>query len=468
MVKQFPQGFLWGTATASFQIEGYTTADGRGESIWDRFCATQGAIENGDTGEPACESYVRYPEDIAIMRDLGANAYRISIAWPRIIPDGDGAVNSKGLDYYSRLVDALLDAGIRPFVTLYHWDLPQALQDKGGWTNRATIDTFARYTDIAVGCLGDRVKDWATFNEPWCVAFLSHEIGEHAPGMKNRKVAIQVAHNVLVAHGTALPVIRQRCPDGRAGIVLNMEPTYPMMDTEADHHAAELNHQRFNRWFLDPIMGRGYPALAWASYAGNEPEIRPGDMDIIARTLDYLGINYYSRKVVHAPSGSYQEANLHLDATQDDAKQQGHVAYEGRILHHRDEDNVSARGWEVYPQGLYDLLTWVHTDYPGIPAFFVTENGIAWNDVVAGDGHIHDPERIAFLKQHFEAAHHALEDGVPLRGYFVWTLMDNFEWAFGTSSRFGLTYVDFDTQQRTLKDSGRWFGQVTRANAIVD
>jgi beta-glucosidase len=445
MSKQFPKGFLWGTATASFQIEGCTSADGRGESIWDRFCTIPGKIVNGDTGDPACESYVRYPEDIALMQAMGTNAYRFSIAWPRIIPTGDGAVNPKGLDYYSRLVDALLAANIKPYPTLYHWDLPQVLQDKGGWANPATIDAFARYVDVTVSRLGDRVKTWSTFNEPWCVAFLGYLTGEHAPGLTDLKTALQVSHNVMVAHGTAVPIIREHCPDGEVGIVLNMQPYYPMMDTEADKRAAEIHHARFNLWFLNPLMGRGYPAIAWESYADHVPEIKPGGLETIAKPLDFLGLNYYSRRVVHDPAGG-----------------------EGPILHQRDENNVSARGWEVYPSGLYDFLIWLHQSYPEIPKIIVTENGTAQNDVMSPDGQIHDPKRIEFLKQHFVQALKAIENGVPLTGYFIWTLMDNFEWAFGTSSRFGLAYVDFSTQKRTIKDSGHWFGRVTRANALVD
>jgi beta-glucosidase len=445
MTDQFPKGFLWGTATASFQIEGYTAADGRGESIWDRFCATPGKIVNGDTGDPACESYVRYPEDIALMQAMGTNAYRFSIAWPRIIPSGDGTVNVKGLDYYDRLVDALLAANIKPVPTLYHWDLPQALQDKQGWANEIIIDAFARYVDVAVTRLGDRVKMWSTLNEPWCIALLGHLTGEHAPGLTDLKTALQVSHNVLVAHGTAVPIIRERCPDGQVGIVLNMYPCYPMMDTEADQQATDLEHARFNLWFLDPLMGRGYPANAWESYADEVPDIKPGSLETIACPLDFLGLNYYSRRVVHDPAGG-----------------------EGPILHQRDGNNVSARDWEIYPVGLSDLLTWLHKDYPEIPEIIVTENGTALDDIMEPDGKVHDPKRAEFLKQHFVRALKAIEQGVPLTGYFIWTLMDNFEWAFGTSSRFGLAYVDFDTQKRTLKDSGHWFARVARSNALVD
>jgi beta-glucosidase len=444
MVKQFPEGFLWGTATASYQIEGATKADGRGESIWDRFAATPGKILNGDVGDPACESYYRYQEDIALMKAMNNNAYRFSIAWPRVIPDGDGAVAEAGLDYYDRVVDALLAEDITPLVTLYHWDLPQALQDKGGWASRATIDAYLRYVDVTVSSLGDRVNLWATFNEPWCISLLSHEIGEHAPGLHDRKMALQVSHHLNIAHGKAVPIIRQHSPQSKVGIVLNMSPAYPAMDTPADHQLAALEHAKANLWFIDPIMGKGYPQNAWDSYGSDVPDIQPGDMESMHPALDYLGLNYYSRKVAHDPNGGV-----------------------GTQLHERDNANVSARDWEIYPPGLYDLLTWLHKDYPQIPEIYVTENGIACRDVLE-DGKVHDPLRRRYLTDHFGAAHDALTEGVPVKGYFVWSLMDNFEWAFGYDSRFGLAYTDFDTQERILKDSGHWYGQVAAANALED
>lgn len=444
MTRQFPPDFAWGTATASFQIEGATRKDGRGESIWDRFAATPGKIVTGETGDPACDSYHRYLDDIAVMRAMNANGYRFSIAWPRVIPDGDGAVNSAGLDYYDRVVDALLAAGITPYVTLYHWDLPQALQDKGGWTNRAAIDAFARYADVTVSRLGDRVKQWATFNEPWCVSILSNKLGEHAPGLRDCKTALAVAHHVLVAHGKAVPIIRERCPDGSVGIVLNFEPGYPATDSDADARATRLHHDHYNRWFLDPVMERGYPQEGWEAYGADVPEIATNDMETISAPIDFLGVNYYTRHIGHDPSSSG-----------------------GRVLHQRDAQAVSARNWEIFPQGLYDLLTWLHRDYD-IPRLMVTENGMACNDALTADGRAHDPERIAFIKAHLETILKAIEAGVNVRGYFCWTLLDNFEWACGTSSRFGLAYTNFETQERILKDSAHWYGRVARANAIVD
>lgn len=439
----FPANFLWGTATASFQIEGATTEDGRGESIWDRFCATPGKILTGETGDPACDSYHRYQEDIALMRELGTNAYRFSVAWPRVVPAGDGSIHEIGLDYYDRVVDALRAANIEPFVTLYHWDLPQALQDRGGWAERATVDAFVRYVDAVVSRLGDRVKYWVTHNEPRPASIAGNYTGEHAPGLHDLRVALNVAHNLLVAHGLAVPLIRDRCPDGKVGIVLDFSPAYPATDSEEDQRATRIADDQRNRWFIDPIMGRGYPLAGGNSYGPDVPKITPGDMEIISAPLDFLGVNYYSPLVVH-----------------DDTSAPG-----ARILH--DNNNVTGRNWEIFPQGMYDLLTWLHAEY-GIPNLIVTENGASFHDELSADGRVHDPARQEYLSQHLHALNRAIEAGAPVRGYFCWSLMDNFEWAFGTSSRFGLAYTDFTTQQRIIKDSGYWYGRVTRANALFD
>ena len=443
--NHFPKNFYWGTATASFQIEGATREEGRGESIWDRFCATPGKIITGERGDPATDSYHRYGEDIALMKEMGLNAYRFSIAWPRIIPDGDGDVCEKGLDYYDRMVDGLLEAGMRPFVTLYHWDLPQALQDKGGWANRAIMDAYVRYTEIVVKRLADRVKSWMTFNEPWCVSILSNEIGEHAPGNHDRKLALQVAHNLLVSHGMAIPVIRQHCPTAEVGIVLNFTPSYPATDSEADQNLARQAHARFNLWFLDPVAGHGYPLDAWESYGADVPQIQSGDMELIATPMDFLGVNFYTRSVEHDPQSG-----------------------EGsRTLNTRSETHQTGRGWEIYPQAMYDLLVSIRMGY-NFKNIYLTENGASYHDVISPEGRIHDAPRIEYLYKHLSALLRAIEAGVPVRGYFCWSLMDNFEWAFGTSIRFGLAYTNFETQQRTLKDSGVWFGKVARANALPD
>ena len=379
------------------------------------------------------------------MREMGTNAYRFSIAWPRIIPDGDGVVNEKGLDYYERLVDALLKAGVQPFVTLYHWDLPQALEDKGGWAKRANLDAFVRYTDVVVSRLGDRVKDWMTHNEPWCVSILSNEYGQHAPGRHDRKLALQIAHNLLVSHGMAVPVIRQRCQNARVGIALNQNPYYPASDSQADQALVRQEHARFNLWFLDPVAGRGYPQDAWEGYGADVPTVQPGDMQTIAAPIDFLGVNYYSRSVVHDPQGGEGSRVLNVPS----------------LVHQ------TGRNWEVYPQGMYDLLVGIHSAY-NFKNILITENGASYHDVISPDGKIHDALRIDYLHKHLTALLRAIEAGVPLRGYFCWSLMDNFEWAFGTSIRFGLAYTDFETQKRTLKDSGYWYGKVARANILID
>lgn len=444
MKGNFPDGFLWGTATASYQIEGATRVGGRGESIWDRFAAMPGKVLNGDTGDPGCESYYRIAEDVALIKEMNNNAYRFSVAWPRVIPDGVGGVNDTGLDYYERLVDALLSAEITPFITLYHWDLPQALQDQGGWADRSIIPAFAHYSHVVTRRLGDRVKMWATINEPWCVSILSHEIGEHAPGLRDRKVALQAAHNVLVAHGEAMPMIRQNSKGCKAGIVLNMEPAYPATNTDSDRRLSELSNAKFNNWFLNPVMGKPYPKIAWDHYGTDVPKIADGDRETIAQPVDYFALNFYTRTVVHDPAGG-----------------------EGDLLNKRDEENVSARGWEIFPQGLSDLLTRIHNDYPEIPEFYVSENGMALRDRL-NDGKIMDPDRIDYLRRHFGAVLDVIDAGVPVKGYFVWSLMDNFEWAYGYDSRFGLAYVDFETQVRTTKESGHWYGRVAESNALVD
>jgi beta-glucosidase len=444
MTAKFSKDFLWGTATASFQIEGATREDGRGESIWDRFAAVPGHILTGESGDPACDSYHRYQDDIAIMRQLGVNAYRFSTAWPRIIPSGAGPINAAGLDYYDRVIDSLLAANITPFVTLYHWDLPQALQDQGGWENPTTIDAFLRYTDIVVSQLGDRVKHWATHNEPWCISILSHQIGHHAPGLKDRKIALQVAHNVLISHGQAVPVIRARCPDAQVGIVLNFEPAYPATDSEADQIAADLHDAQFNLWFLNPIVGRGYPQIAWQHYGQDVPQISQDDLSTIAVPLDFLGINYYTRRICHDPIHSHGS----------------------KVINRPNPVNLMSRGWEVFPQGLRCLIKWLHYDYD-FPKLYVTENGATYDDVF-WEGQVHDLSRLDYIKQHVAVLPELIEAGVPLMGYFCWSLMDNFEWATGTRDRFGLAYTDFKTQERSLKDSGLWFGRLTRANAVVD
>jgi beta-glucosidase len=431
----FPKDFVWGFATSSYQIEGAVNEDGRGESIWDRFAHTPGKTIDGTNGDVACDHYHRYAEDVELLRQLGAQAYRFSIAWPRILPQGTGAVNQAGLDFYDRLVDALLKAKITPYVTLYHWDLPQVLEDRGGWTNRETAYAFAEYTEVVVKRLGDRVQQWMTHNEPWCTAFLGYQNGYFAPGLKDLGKALQATHYLLLSHGLAVPVIREHGGEqAKVGIVLNLTPAYPATESPEDSAAVQRFDGFFNRWFLDPVVGRGYPQDMWTYYGSAVPTIAPDDLKIIAAPTDFLGVNYYNRAYL-------------ADAPENDG-----------LLHTRDIGDPSKERTadrEIYPEGFYDLMTWLHRDY-GFPAYYIAENGAAFADQLADDNQVHDDRRVAFLQAHFEQAIRSINAGVPLIGYFVWSLMDNFEWASGYTLRYGITYVDFKTQQRIIKDSGLW------------
>jgi len=439
----FPDGFKWGAATASYQIEGAYKADGRGMTIWDTFCRTPGKVLNGDTGDVACDHYHRYPEDIQLMSDIGLQTYRFSIAWARILPQGLGSVNEAGLDFYDRLVDTLLEKNITPYATLYHWDLPQILQNAGGWPARATVEAYVNYADVVSKRLGDRVKQWMTFNEPWVVAFLGHALGVHAPGDEDWEAALATAHNLLLSHGRAVPVIRQNVGDeAQVGIVLNLTWADPATTAEADIAAAKRMDGYQNRWFLDPVFKGSYPEDMVALYGG-VPGMQEGDMDEIQVPLDFLGINYYNRAVVK------------------DGLTTGPIKVEFVLP----EGEYTEMEWEVHPESLYKVLKRVHEDYAP-PAMYITENGAAYDDRLSSDGAVHDADRQAFLAKHFTSAHRAINEGVPLKGYFVWSLMDNFEWALGYSKRFGITYVDYDTQERTLKDSGKWYSQVIADNGF--
>jgi beta-glucosidase len=449
--RRFPDGFLWGTATAAYQIEGAVNEDGRGPSIWDTFSHTPGKTFEGHTGDVACDHYHRWPEDVRLMQQLGTPAYRFSIAWPRIFPQGTGQVNERGLDFYDRLVDALLQAGITPFVTLYHWDLPQALQDRGGWASRETVEAFAAYADVVARRLGDRVKHWITHNEPWVVAFAGHFLGVHAPGIQDSATALQVSHHLLLSHGRAVPAIRAASPDAQVGITLNLSPVHPAADSEEDRLAAQRYDGFLNRWFLDPIFGRGYPQDMLEVYGELAPTVEPGDLEAIAASLDFLGVNYYTPAFVRHDSS---DANLLKLAPLSPEELQAR-GYE-----------VTEMGWAVVPNGLYELLIRLQRDYAP-STIYITENGAAFEDRLE-DGRVHDPKRIAFLRDHFGAAHRAVQDGVPLRGYFVWSLMDNFEWAHGYSKRFGVIYIDYDTLERIPKESYAWYAEVIRANGLVE
>ena len=445
----FPKDFVFGAATASYQIEGAWQADVKGESIWDRFSHTPGAVENGDTGDVACDHYHRWADDIALMQSLGLRAYRFSISWPRIFPQGRGQLNAAGLDWYDRLVDGLLAAGIEPWVTLYHWDLPQTLQDLGGWANRDVARWFADYADVVSRRLGDRVQRWITHNEPWVVAFVGHLFGAHAPGKRDPKLALQVGHHLLLSHGLALEPLRANAgASARLGITLNLSPIHPASDKRADEEAAQRRDGQLNRWFLDPVFFCRYPEDMLALYGANAPEPAASDLQVIGRPIDFLGVNYYTRQVVAAG---------------------GKDGFVGTVDKHMPGEHTEM-GWEVYPAGLADLLVRVHQDYQPA-ALVVTENGAAFADVLrpAQGGEpegVADARREAYLRGHLQAAHQAIQAGVPLTGYFAWSLMDNFEWGHGYTKRFGLAYVDYPTQRRVVKQSGRWYARVAAEGAV--
>jgi beta-glucosidase len=453
-MRAFPPEFVFGVATSSFQIEGAVGEGGRGPSIWDAFCRTPGKVKDGDHGDVACDHYHRYPDDVALMRQLGVQAYRFSIAWPRIFPTGQEATpNEAGLAFYDRLVDSLLAAGITPWVTLYHWDLPQGLQDQGGWANRETVAVFVRYTTAVVGRLGDRVKHWITHNEPWCIAMLGHMNGEHAPGHKDWPEALGVVHHLLLSHGLAVPVIRAGSPGCKVGITLNLVPGYPASESAADADATRHFDGFFNRWYLDPLFGRGYPADMVADYrrlgrlpAGGLPFEEAGDLSTAAVPCDFLGINYYSRAI------------LRSDQIAESANAPRRIPEPG-------PEKRTDIGWEVFPQGLADLLRRLRRDYGAMP-LVITENGASYATSPGADGAIHDQARVDYFHGHLSACLDALEAGVPLIGYFGWSLMDNFEWAYGYSQRFGLVWVDYVTQQRIPKDSAWFYARVIRERAL--
>jgi beta-glucosidase len=435
--SDFSAEFLWGCSTSSYQIEGAVNEDERGVSIWDRFCEQPGTIRDGSSGAVACDHYHRWPEDLALAQSLGVNAYRFSIAWPRIQADGLCQPNPKGLDFYKRLVDSLLERGIQPWATLYHWDLPQALQERGGWAQRSTVSAFADYADHVSYALGDRVKHWITHNEPWCTAFLGHHHGSHAPGVKDWKTSVQVVHNLLLSHGQAVPVIRANSAGAKVGITLSLHPI-EAASSSAEDAAAVVRHDGMrNRWFLDPLHGRGYPEDIVKLLGDNAPQIERGDLKAMAERCDFLGINYYFPEVVaHAPG-------------------QGDIATQ---VVEREGVARTAFGWEISPQGLGTLLQRVQKDYAP-PPIYITENGSTFDDVVQADGRVLDLERRAYLAQHIAATRDVIAAGVPVQGYFAWSLLDNFEWAEGYTRRFGLAHVNYETQARTLKASGQWYRQ---------
>jgi len=431
--RTLPPDFVWGAATASYQIEGATNEDGRSESVWDRFCATPGKVRNGDSGAVACDFYHRYHEDIALMRELGLDAFRFSIAWPRVVPSGHGPVNGAGLDFYDRLVDELLGNGIAPYVTLFHWDTPQVIEDAGGWPARDTIEAFADYVEAVAERLGDRVRHWITHNEPWVVSWVGHGWGHHAPGRTSDADALATAHHLLLSHGRAVEILRRASPGSEVGITLNLDNPYPASPSEEDAQAARWVDGLHNRWFLDPLFRGSYPDDMLEAWAAILPKIETGDLQTIATPIDFLGVNNYTSPLVAADEHGGRS----------------------RIVRRSDVDRTDM-GWEVVPEGLHDLLVRLHTDY-NPPAIYVTENGAAFPDVRGHDGSVHDPERQSYLARHIDSAARAIADGVPLRGYFAWSLLDNFEWAWGYWKRFGLIYIDYATLERVPKGSFYWY-----------
>jgi beta-glucosidase len=441
-VLRFPEGFLWGSATASYQIEGSPLADGAGASIWHTFSHTPGVIAGDDNGDVACDHYNRWREDIALMRELGMKAYRFSIAWPRVLPAGRGGVNAPGLAFYDRLVDGLLEAGIEPMATLYHWDLPQALQDEGGWSNPDIASHFADYAGITMRKLGDRVNKWITFNEPWVFHWVGSVLGIHAPGQNDIPAALTGGHHTLRAHGLAVERFRSIVPDGQIGITLSVQAHLPATDSAADAEAAARARAFHNEWFVDPIVLGDYPAAMREQFGALLPEISDEDRRVFRQPIDFLGLNYYTRNVHRADENGFLRAATETP-----------VGF------------YTSMGSEIYPAGLYHVLREFHSRY-GLP-LYITENGAGfYGETPADDGQVKDAERLLYLQGHLEMCHRAISEGVDLRGYLVWSLLDNFEWGFGYAMRFGIVRCDFQTLARTPKLSAHWLRRVIGENGI--
>ncbi|WKZ34184.1 MAG: GH1 family beta-glucosidase [Anaerolineales bacterium] len=440
----FPNGFIWGVSTSAYQIEGAWNEDGRSTSIWDTFSHAPGKVTNNENGDIAADHYHRWKEDFALLSELGVKAYRFSTAWPRILPEGRGRVNKKGLDFYDRLVDDLLKRGIEPYVCLYHWDLPQTLQDKGGWTNRDTTAHFAEYARIVTERLSDRVRVWFTHNEPWVTAFVGHFLGDHAPGKKDIGAAVKSLHYLLLSHGLATEAMRVAAKQPlKIGVTLNLNPVHPATDSKKDHKAAERVDMFMNRIVLDPLL-KGTSPIQESTIAKllTRRIIQDGDLEKIHQ-LDILGVNYYSRAVMKH-SSKVPVVNV----------EQVHP-----------EGSEYSGMWEIYPEGMYETLKLVW-DYNPVCELMVTENGVPVPDGVDFDGRVRDERRIRYLQNHIAQVHRAMQGGIPVKGYLHWSLMDNFEWSHGYCQRFGLIHVDFKTQKRIIKDSGRWFAEVVRNNAL--
>ncbi|WP_199547848.1 GH1 family beta-glucosidase [Streptomyces sp. N35] len=451
----FPEGFVFGAATASYQIEGAAYDDGRGPSIWDTYSHTPGRTAGGDTGDVACDHYHRYREDIGLLRGLGVDSYRFSIAWPRIQPTGQGPANQKGLDFYSRLVDELLEAGIEPAATLYHWDLPQALEDRGGWRVRETAERFAEYTAVVAELLADRVPRWITLNEPWCSAFLGYSVGRHAPGAQEGTGALAAAHHLLVGHGLAVKALRA-AGVREVGITLNPDFNVPATDSAGDRAAALRADTQHNLVWTDPILAGRYPEAeqdTWGELITRQDFRREGDLELIAQPLDFLGVNYYRPTLV--ADAPYREADPAV-----------RVATDNRYAERPWPDvRRNAMGWPVVPETFTRLLTGLKDRYgDALPPIHITENGTAEHDEPASDGAVHDTDRVTYLHDHLTALRAAMDAGVDVRGYYVWSLLDNFEWALGYAKRFGIIRVDYDTQERTPKDSYHWYRRLIAAH----
>jgi beta-glucosidase len=451
----FPAGFMWGAATAAYQIEGSVGDDGRTPSIWDTFCATPGKVVGGESGATAADHYRRYAQDVELIARLGLSAYRFSVSWPRVQPGGRGRINPAGLAFYDRLVDALVSHGVRPVVTLYHWDLPQELEDDGGWTDRDTAHRFAEYAAVVARKLGDRVELWTTLNEPWCSAFLGYASGEHAPGRTDPAGALAAAHHLLLAHGLGVQALRAELPTAETSLVVNTSVMRSASSDPADLDAARRMDGLLTRLFLDPVLRGAYPADVQADTARftDWSFVRDGDPDVIGTPIDALGLNYYNPTLVGAARSPVDGSAM--------------AAWPGcaDVVQHRIPGPVTAMGWPVDPDGLREVLVRVRREY-GNPPLFVAENGAAYPDRIAPDGGVHDPERVAYLHAHLSAAHEALTAGVDLRGYFVWSLLDNFEWAAGYAKRFGLVHIDYETQRRTWKDSAHWYREVIACGGV--
>jgi beta-glucosidase len=424
----FPKNFVWGVATSSFQIEGASEVDGKGPSIWDDFCRESGVIADASDGRTACDHYHRWASDLDLVANLGVDAYRFSVSWPRVQPLGSGAFNEAGFAFYENLIDGMLARGLKPYLTLNHWDLPSALQAKGGWENRETVQHFVDYACEVARRLGDHVASICTHNEPWVIAVLGHESGIFAPGVKSRASAVQVAHHLFLSHGMALTAMRAQGCKTDMGIVLNLSPIEAATDSEADQAAARRADGGGLRWYVEPLLKGEYPLDVLQDLASDAPKVLPGDMEKIKVPLDFLGVNYYMRSVVSAGEPW-------------DVKNTG--------------NEITDMGWEVYPQGLTDLLVRLHRDY-ALPPIVITENGAAFKDELI-EGRVHDEQRQRYIANHIEAVLAAMRQGVRVDGYFVWSLLDNFEWSSGYAKRFGIVRVDYDTQQRTLKDSALWY-----------